>query len=827
MLSQKLFTKIASCTSKAMKISFRRLLALITATLAVSATSATPAIPVEIAPNSPDTKLLGLAKNHFREDIWPAEEKLFRAAAEGENADSSQGTGEEADPAKAAAWKAGQVIRSDRLKWLCTDPEASALVSAHGISILGARIDGVLNLQWAKITYPLQIRRCAFTEKVILERSHLRSLDLQATSMKELAGAGLNVEDNLTMSHGFKAEGTVQLMNATIGGNFECDTGEFIGADGIALDASWAKIGENVSLSQAHFEGGVDFNGATISGIFACDGAQFINGKGIALSLDTAKIDRNLFLRHAKFAGEVWLYNANIGGNFECSGGTFTGAESEALNASWAKIGENVSLSQAHFEGGVDFNGATISGIFACDGAQFINGKGIALSLDRAKIDRNLFLRMANFQGGVWLFNATIGLNVECSGGTFAGSQFALIASLAKIGQSVYLANARFKGAVDFDNSTIGGIFHLEGGQFINGNGKSLSLESAKIDRTVLLRMAHFEGDVFLQGATIGGDLSCDGGQFIGGPGNALDAAEVKIENSVFLRRGFDAEGKVVFTNARISRDFQLDGVIWSQNAILDLRHAKVGTLLNNEKSWPKKGNLFLEGFIYDEIDDRASLSAHTQIEWLHLQPQGPFRPQPYDQLAAVLRNMGLEEDAVEVMVAKNKDHGRKADNPVDWSWYNGPEKLLIGYAYHPWHALLSSVVVVAIGGVVFRSGYRHGILSPRDEKAYVIGSDGVRQLSETYPKFNAFIYSLESFIPLLKLDMGQYWMPNANAFNEFRLPEFALHLAFGKRGRKLRFHRFVLPTGSFVRCYLWLHIIAGVILTALWVGGMTGLLKG
>ena len=334
-----------------MKISFRRLLVLVTATLALSAT-ATSMTPVEVASNPPSTKLLELAKSHFNKDIWPAEEKLFRMVADGEEADCSQGAGDEADPAKAADWKTGRVIRSDRLRWLCTDPAASELVSSRGISILGARIDGVLNLQWARITYPLQMRRCAFTEKLVLERSHLRSLNLQATFVKDLAAAGLTVDESVTMSDGFKAEGKVEIMNATIGGNFECHAGQFFGDEGIALDASSAKIGSNVSLGQARFEGGVEFNGATISGILVCDGGQFINKKGTALSLDSVKIDHNLFFRKANFQGEVWLFNAIIGGNFECSGATFTGSENGALNASSAKIGSNVSLGRARFEGG-------------------------------------------------------------------------------------------------------------------------------------------------------------------------------------------------------------------------------------------------------------------------------------------------------------------------------------------------------------------------------------------------------------------------------------------------------------------------------------------
>jgi hypothetical protein len=1143
--------------------------------------------------------------------------------------------GVEADPAKAADWKTERVIRSDRLKWLCTDPAASELVSPRGISIIGARIDSVLNLQWARVTYPLQMRRCAFTEKLILEGSHLCSLNLQATFVKDLAAAGLNVDESVTMNDGFKAEGKVEIMNATIGGNFECDAGQFTGAEGIALDARSAKIGSNVSLGQARLDGGVDFSGATIGGIFQCDGAQFINSKGRSLNLDSVKIDRNLFLRKANFQGEVWLYNAIIGGNFECTGGTFTGSENgaldacsakigsnvylnasfaatrkvavvlqaatiggdlicsggtfagsengalnansvkigsnaslgqarfegevnfggatiggnlacdggtfankkgyalnfdsakidrnvflrnhasfeggvwlynawiggnfecshstfkgfekepaldatsakigsdvslnystceatayvavtfreatiggdlncsggqfsnaegpaleansatisgnlacdggtfankkgyalsfdsakigrnvflrnhasfeggvwlynawiggdfecdagqftgsqdDALNASSAKIGSKVSLGQARFEGGVDFSGATISGIFACDEAKFTNARGRSLSLDSVKIDRNLFLRKANFQGEVWLYNAIIGGNFECAGatftgsangaldatsakigsdvylnasfaatrkvavvfraatiggdlicsrGTFAGSENgALSASSAKIGSNASLGQARFEGEVNFGGATIGGNLACDGGTFANKKGYALNFDSVKIDRNLFLRKANFQGEVWLYNANIGGDFECDAGQFTGSQddalnasaakigskvslgearfegevdfggatisgnlacdggtfankkgyalsfdsakidrnvflrnhatfeggvwlynawigGNfecsrstfkgfekepALDATSAKIGSDVYLNEGFAAEGAVKFENGRVGHIFVLKEIGRSDRFILDLRFAKVGSLLNEKNSWPKPGNLRLHGFVYDVIDEAARPEDdRIQVQWLHRQQPDQFLSQPYEQLAATLRGMGLQEEAVNVMIAKNRDEGRHSKGPLNWFWYHVFGKL-IGYGYRPWPALLVSVVIIAIGTFLFKLGYESEIIIPTSDNAYRVGTRGKQRLKGTYPKFNALIYSLEAFVPLVKLAVEQYWIPSANC------------------GGTIRAGKLVLTrTGGLLRCYLWFHIIAGWILTTLWVGGFTGLLK-
>ena len=90
-----------------------------------------------------------------------------------------------------------------------------------------------------------------------------------------------------------------------------------------------------------------------------------------------------------------------------------------------------------------------------------------------------------------------------------------------------------------------------------------------------------------------------------------------------------------------------------------------------------------------------------------------------------------------------------------------------------------------------------------------IVLKKGRHAFSEHYSKFNAFMYSLESFTPLLRLDQSSNWAPNAN------------------RGRRLHIGKFnLLTTGSLLRIYLWLHIIAGWVLTSLWVGGITGLVK-
>jgi len=89
-----------------------------------------------------------------------------------------------------------------------------------------------------------------------------------------------------------------------------------------------------------------------------------------------------------------------------------------------------------------------------------------------------------------------------------------------------------------------------------------------------------------------------------------------------------------------------------------------------------------------------------------------------------------------------------------------------------------------------------------------VLTPDGRLDIPIDYPKLNCLIYSLETFTPLLQLDQGTNWRPNAN------------------RGKPRRILRIKCNSGALLRTYLWIHIIAGWVLTSLWVGAITGLVK-
>lgn len=174
-------------------------------------------------------RLLELAKARFG-DLSPAETKLFQQTANGEVAYFGEG-----DPAEAATWGKDRVLQADRIRWLCTDPEAVKEMLPHeGVRIIGARIEGQLRLSYAEIEFALLIKNSAIPDGIVIQRAHIAARFLPGTHTGPITADGLRVDHALFMDGGFDAKGEVRLLGATIGGDLACVDGHFSNRDGCA-----------------------------------------------------------------------------------------------------------------------------------------------------------------------------------------------------------------------------------------------------------------------------------------------------------------------------------------------------------------------------------------------------------------------------------------------------------------------------------------------------------------------------------------------------------------------------------------------------------------
>ena len=315
-------------------------------------------------------------------------------------------------------------------------------------------------------------------------------------------------------------------------------------------------------------------------------------------------------------------------------------------------------------------------------------------------------------------------------------------------------------------------------------------------------------GSVNLLGATIGASLDCDQGSFTNKNKYALLAASIKVTGDVFLSEGFQALGRVILQDARVDKTLLITDIKVPKGMLLDLQFAKVQTFVHAKNSLPSPGNLEINGFVYEALqleDESLEKISERYLKWLRLQSKSSFASQPYEQLAKVLRSTGNSDEAMRVLIEKEKDLLQYGN----LNWFSKFWKRVLGititYGYQPQKAFLFALGIVVLNSFIFKSGYQAGLITPTEKDCQSPISQQQKYCSN-YPEFNPFIYSLDIFLPIIDLRLKNYWLPNANV------------------GVKDKFLH--IKSGAWLRYYLMLHIISGWVLTTLWVAGFSGIVR-
>jgi sRNA-binding regulator protein Hfq len=705
--------------------------------------------------------LVALARARFG-DLSAAELKLLEAAPKGELAICSPSADPDNpanDPAMAGKWGKDREIRAELIRWLCSDNAVRDQVDRRGIFVLGARVVGRLNLFYTAIPFGLAFRRCRLLEDANFHATELLELDLQGTWVRSLAADGMSVKSGAFLNKGFRANGTVRLAEAKIGGSLECGNSVFHNPAGTALVAERVTVKGSVILNGSCIHGEVRLVGAHIEADLSCVGATLDapihNGEGGSFTLiaDRVVVGGSIFLKRGfRATGEVHLLGAEIGSNLDCGGGVFVNPSGIALNCDRMIVGGSVFLRNGfQAEGTAMFLGARVGSNFECDGSIFRKPRGVALGADGMSVKGDVFLRNGfRAEGEVRLLGAQVGGELVC-----------------------------------------------EKAVFRNLSGAALSADGISVKGSVFLNNGfRAEGAVRLLGAQVGGALDCTNSAFTNHPMEG-------IEGSGNLLGKLDAEGATIKGTLFWTR------IANSGQAQLDLRNAAAGSFEDDgEKSWPSPGNLFLDGFVYARFSG-GPRSAKERLDWLNR--LNSFTPQPYRQLAKVLRDEGDDDGAIEVLVemASREESGR--------SWSEQAPRLLfraIGYGYRPLWAVWELAILTGIGWVLYRRAYLAGAMTPVEKEAYrEFKSSG--SPPNHYRRFSPFIYSLENSLPLVKFGQADSWQPEPDPGRAVASTE----PLWAKIGSALRWRK-VLP---------WLllaQILLGWILATLFAAGVTGLVR-
>ncbi|HEX6342345.1 hypothetical protein [Umezawaea sp.] len=323
---------------------------------------------------------------------------------------------------------------------------------------------------------------------------------------------------------------------------------------------------------------------------------------------------------------------------------------------------------------------------------------------DRIRVDGTLYLRglgttSNTADSAVRLVGARIGRNLELDGACLDNPEGpALHAEGIHVGRALRFRHARATvscdtGAVQLVNARVRGDLWLDGTTLTNGHGPVLNAEGLHVGGSLLL-CSGFEAvakskelaTIHLMSARVGSRLDLGVGRRFTGKSFGSEPEDPEDPEKRARR-----PAKIVNTDPSA--------------VTLDLRCATVNELRIPPETVCRPVNgrctststVVLAELEYGRLSRE---SAHPYWpHWFSVHAR-PFEAQPYQHLAAVLRNTGRATEAREVLIALEDERHQTNESATRgsriWHWV---KKRFIGHGYRPGRALvgLAGVFVVAL----------------------------------------------------------------------------------------------------------------------------------
>jgi len=536
----------------------------------------------------------------------------------------------------------------------------------------------------------------------------------------------------------------------------------------------------------------------------------------------SATVDGDLFLRNSRIETSIELFSAEITGTL-CFANTKVGVNEDgtSINLITSNIEGKLELKDEFRSAGTIFlDDAQISGSIDCSEGIFLTSPSskqlasrkpwdasiCAISALRVKVGGSLLLRNCRSKGEICFEGAKIGGDVDCRGSKLEHASFkapfALRFARTDISGNVYLgAGFRSFGKVHFNGAEIKGIVNCVGGTF-------------RVPETVSGITVRF------------------GSERVAPDALSLVGAEVKGALCLAPDRGGESDfGERSLRTPPVFR------------GSVDLKGAQVRVLMDNAAAWPNqdlwgehrvRNVVYLDGFSYKRLYGPLT-DAKSRLAWLEHQPKThlkrDFRPQPFEQLITVLRNMGHPLEAKRIAIKREDFLIRRAffhafdrwHYPLIFLWafaIHLTKGLLIGHGYRPLRVLPIMAVVGVLFGWYYLHAAKQGAFAPKNtlvlekvaQECRKPGQTWVRCLRRTmpeYPRFNPWIYSANVLFPVVDLFQEKSWAP---IYKEvvIRIPLLGAY---------------VIPAGVTKRLVL-VELIFGSVASLLAVAAFTGLIR-
>lgn len=408
--------------------------------------------------------------------------------------------------------------------------------------------------------------------------------------------------------------------------------------------------------------------------------------------------------------------------------------------------------------------------------------------------------------GEVVLTDARVGGSIDCGAGHFqyskvepqvwgAGLHKALTLEAAQVRSDIYLWDGfESDGMIYMNDAVLGADLYFMGARVSNPGGVAISAASVSVKGNVLIgpRSIGENSAAAVRFQRVSAGFETDA---------LVDFSAARVDGSfVTTQSTFKAVGSApsgfIAPTLAVRGSFTWSGVTMDRENQLNLSAASMLELIDDPSSWPAPGKLNIDGLTYQGI---VPADAVTRLRWIGL--QSGFHPQPYRQLAKVQRESGDEIGAQQVLVALEDARyarfgpfGRATGALLKWT---------IGYGYRPLLTVMWSLAVIALGWGLVSLGKRAHLLRP------IWPENAPEPAAESYEDLNPLLYSIDAFFPFVDLHQEHYWWPDTRISNKYTI-----------LGRTLKL------SGRMLRYYLWFEIGAGWLLSAIFLAGVSGLLR-
>jgi len=426
----------------------------------------------------------------------------------------------------------------------------------------------------------------------------------------------------------------------------------------------------------------------------------------------------------------------------------------------------------------IDLSSAEISGALLCDDTKLRSDSGPVLRASRIKTKNYASFRNVQAAGSIGLQGAAIGGSLFFENADLGGDdRLSLDGQGIHVNENIILTNARSRGEVSLDDGNVGQSLVLIQAEFAGNWQRAISAVSLAVRGDINMQRLRVDGLVDVSSCTIKGRLI------------VIDTRFGHDDNAVFKAK-----------NTTISEDFVWRPLVPPGGPIL-LTNAHASVLEDDPNSWPGPAGGDLSGFTFNLLIN-APTKASIRKDWLSRfwKGQQSFSPVPYTQFAKILREMGHDPDARELLMERDRllgihertqrvtdQNGRPLLGPL--ALVKGAVaskdavidllfRVVAGSGYRPSRSVFTLATLIAITWAIAWMAFEKGDFAPNSDviqtspewvelaetaenpaRAWSAGTEAGRD----WETFNSFAYALDVVVPIVDFGQTEAWAPSTS----------------------------------------------------------------